>query len=258
MLIFLILAMIFLVYIPTYTRNEINSCTDIDIKNIKDMVFATCYFQRLLMIEILHNKRIIKPKKPETPEIDISDPDILESQFKESSKNDAEEITVDRILNNIETLRKLLIRPFGGSAAQKISTFLIEKNTIIRKFYHSIQMLSLNSENVDVTETLNNMATATQKTLDKISHQICDQMGINLSDQKIDYDKKVPVINNKKFYNILSMYDSELLNQAKTYATKNYVTSLNHSQSLLEISYHLSNQLSSLIKNNSQNTEILL
>lgn len=254
-LILMVSIMIFMLYLPLYSRNEVNSCTEDEIKNIKDIMFSTCFFQRVLMVEVLSGQNsLIVNEKDEKDENDI----LFGSTRKTS---ESEEITMQKISVNIENMRKLLVRPFGGSAAKKISNLLLEKNKIVQEFYESVKLLSSNNQEIlkhDLTKTIDNISNQTIKKLDKTSHQICDQMGINISDQNEDYDKKSPILNNKKFYSLMSMYDLELLNQAKTYGSKNFATSLNHSQSLLEISYHLSNELATLIKNNSQNTEFIM
>jgi len=62
---------------------------------------------------------------------------------------------------------------------------------------------------------------------------------------------KRPILHYEKLLNLMIMYDKELLNQAKAYALKNFDISMNCSQSSLELAYHISDELTLLIREGS-------
>lgn len=61
---------------------------------------------------------------------------------------------------------------------------------------------------------------------------------------------KRPIIHYERLFNLIIMYDKELLNQAKAYAAKQYDISMNCAQSSLEITHHITDELKILMRDN--------
>jgi hypothetical protein len=94
----------------------------------------------------------------------------------------------------------------------------------------------------------------TQRKLEDITREITDNIAasFHIRDVNQTSNKNRPIIHFQRLFNLLSMYDKELINQAKSYAFFHYDISMNCAQSSLEITNHLSDELNILMNESSQ------
>ena len=105
------------------------------------------------------------------------------------------------------------------------------------------------------------ITTITLRKLEGVAREISNNIAAAFYVRDVDYPKlqvpgnkyaKMPVTHYQRLFNLVTMYDKELLNQAKSYAAKQYDISMNCSQSSLEIAHHISEEAITLIRDNSE------
>ena len=102
------------------------------------------------------------------------------------------------------------------------------------------------------------ITTITLRKLDVITREIVDNIAATFHIKDVDdtnfaigsnsYRNKRPIIHYERLFNLMTMYNKELLNQAKSYASKQYNISMNCSQSSLEITHHISDEFGILMR----------
>lgn len=99
----------------------------------------------------------------------------------------------------------------------------------------------------------------THKKLESIDREITDSIAASFQIQDIEHgsNKKRPLVHYQRLYNLISMYDKELINQAKSYASKHYDISMNCAQSSLEISQHISEEFGILMRDTRQRLQTI-
>lgn len=242
------------------TSQDVNISDELymDIKLIRDSMINDSYLHRLLLIETISDK----------PEY-ISDP-----------KMPSNIVTFDKMKTGMGYLGKSLTRSFGITISQKISALMKKRNEIIYNYYQIIrrsicdngeckqilEILPMNEEgNSKIENTIdkaiiinghkiklenNDTMVSINKTLENISREITDTIASSSHIRDIDQstNKKGPILHYQRLFNLLLMYDKELINQAKEYASKQYDISMNCNQSALELSKHISDEFAILIK----------
>lgn len=99
-----------------------------------------------------------------------------------------------------------------------------------------------------------NITTITQRKLEAITREITDNIAASFHIRDVDQtsNKNRPITHFQRVFNLLSMYDKELINQAKSYASLHYDISMNCAQSSLEITRHLSDEFNVLMNESNQ------
>jgi hypothetical protein len=107
------------------------------------------------------------------------------------------------------------------------------------------------------SQSIDTITEETGRKLEYITREITDNIATVFHIRDVDQtsDKKMPLIHYQRFYNLLNMYDKELINQAKAYASKNYDISMNCAQSSLELTHHISDEIILLIKESQQKNQ---
>lgn len=214
------------------------------------------------------------------------------SKVQHNNRSPSEEITFNKMASGMSILGKSLIRSFGITIAQKIATLMHKRNEILREYYWSLrdaicyggasdncfiiteksEIINDNLEsnefkdengnqpkNIIKTSNTVDIITTTQRKLEAISREITDNIAASFHIRDIDQtaNKNRPIVHYQRLFNLMTMYDKELVNQAKSYASHNYDISMNCSQSSIEITYHISDELSILMKESQQKIQTL-
>lgn len=191
---------------------------------ISDIIMTDCYLQRLLMIEILTS----------------TEKDAAES----------ENVTFEKLSQGIKLFGDIMIKKFGGATAQRITTLISQRNKIIRDYYKSIKNADINlvsqipednlfiaklvPDNGDNSSLDSNFVT--MRKLQALTKEIIELISMS----KLE---KNHVECYEKLYNIICMYDKELIGQAKTYSSKQYEISFNCGQSSLKIAQYIAKEI---------------
>jgi hypothetical protein len=217
---------------------------------MKEILTYDAHLNRLLMIEIINNRQNDKLK--------------------------SEIITFEKMNSNISSISKVLMDSFGSTITNKIITLFQRRNEILREYYMSMKNIICNENNcvhiVNDDSKPNNfpstlfgleikdgvsiesldITTATNRKLEAIAREITDSIATSFNIRDVDqtFSKKRPTLHYQRLYNLIVMYDKELLNQAKSYTSNNYKISMDCGQSSLEIVSHLYDELSILMKQN--------
>ncbi len=231
------------------SKNTKNSPKIIDETMIND-----AHLQRLLMIEIINNKQEL------------------------SVAIQSETITFDKISNNISLFGKELISSFGLTISQRIVTLMNKRNEVLRTYYQSVKNVICNNGNcvcleevestndtkivhqifprIDTPDTLD-ITTITHRKLEGITRDITDNIAASFHIRDVDQtdNKNRPITHLDRLYNLITLYNKELVNQAKSYALRHYDISMNCGQSALEITHYISDELSSLIQDTNFNKD---
>jgi len=223
-----------------YLQNKGNTNTsEIHILKIKELLANDSHLHRLLMIEIINSK---------------DTQTIMES----------EKITYNRMLDGMKDLGKILVISFGTNIAQRITTFMNKRNELLRDYYWSLRKMTCDNGNCTVEsqeykksiirpvfpngiEAID-ITTITLRKLEDITREITDTIGAAFHIRDIDstLNKKRPIIHYQRLYNLITMYDKEVINQAKSYSSYNYDISMNCAQSAFDITQHLSDEFNQL------------
>lgn len=216
-----------------------------DYKTIDDIFKKDSYFHRLLMIEI-----------------------IKDTKEEDGETNDT--ITYNKMNDGFKLLGKIFVKYFGVNISQKISILLQKRNEILRDYYKEMKNIVCNgkvcSSKVDRNMVINtndsiftpslqldNAYINTQRNLEELNKEITDNIATLFYIRDIDPNtNKGPVIHYQRLFNVLSLYDKELIHQARTYAYKQYDISINYSQSSFDITEHIVGELTILISETQQ------
>lgn len=210
-----------------------------DLKGIREIMTTDAHLHRLLMIEIIQDKEL---------------------ENKERSLP-SESVTFNKMSNGMDNLNKVLVKSFGSTIAQRIATLMQRRNEIIREYYWSLRTMTcdtgecvLGTEDkiipvfpsaslLDHQQSILDITTLTERKLQSIAREITDQVTASFNIK----DVKSPIIHFQRLFNLIAMYDKELINQAKSYVTKQYTISMNCAQSSLDISNHISDEFGVLM-----------
>lgn len=129
---------------------------------------------------------------------------------------------------------------------------LRSKNESVRNIILPMFPPSASVEQLDIT-------VITHKKLEAITREITDSIAASFHIRDVDSGsgKKRPLVHYQRLFNLITMYDKELVNQAKSYAFKHYDISMNCAQSSLEISQHISDEFGVLMKESQQNLQTM-
>lgn len=165
------------------------------------------------------------------------------------------EQTYQDMIKIVRQLRPFLISKYGLTVSNNIVSLLEEKDQIISVFYTNISK-SYCSEGICVKGEIDDKS---NKTLDSFISQyameLMDEVKKELDrlNSKITnllkFEKELEEEMSKKYEILLSLYDQEVINQAKAYIFKDFENSMNHSRGSYEVSYNLADQLSKIISN---------
>lgn len=219
--------------------------------NVRDILINDSSLHRLLMIETLTNTGQHQAT-PESPEV----------------------ITFNKITTGINLLGKILIDSFGPVVSQRITTLMHKRSEIIRNYYillrNTTSTQNLYSDNlsgkssyegnasqnyiIDANnELIESYTTSTLRQLESISHEIIDTMAASFNIRNVNISpQKLPLAQYQRLFNLLSMYDKELINQAKAYNAKYYIISMNCSHSAFDIADNFSDELFTILTRNSK------
>jgi hypothetical protein len=226
-----------------------------DLVSIREVLNNEAHLHRLLMIEV-----ICKETK--------------ESKEPKKSDEASETITFNKMASGAITLGKSLVRSFGATIAQRISTLMQKRNEILRDYYGALcRMICENGECTldlqkdtkrpvfppiflseealkSVPSSVLDITTLTERNLAGISREITDQVAGSFQIRDIDQGaaKNRPLLHFQRLFNLMMMYDKELVNQAKSYALHHYDISMNCAQSSVELTKHLSDELGILMR----------
>lgn len=243
-----------------------------DLATIQEIMNNDSHLHRLLMIEIISDKTF--PNNCEirslvelySTDLGSRTPTNDRGPIVETQKEIMSEIvTFTKMSAGISSLGKSLVRSFGTAIAQRISTLMHKRNEIIRDYYLAMRNVVCNGNtcihisNTEIhggesvaksSESLDAITNSISRRLESITREITDNIATSFHIRDVDQtsDKKRPLIHYQRFYNLLNMYDKELINQAKAYASRNYDISMNCAQSSLELTHHISDELMVLMK----------
>lgn len=118
--------------------------------------------------------------------------------------------------------------------------------TIIKPIFPQSQSI----ESLDIT-------IITQRKLEAITREITDNIAASFHIRDVDQtsNKNRPIVHFQRLFNLITMYDKELINQAKSYASHHYDISMNCAQSASEITHHISDELIILMKESQQKSK---
>jgi len=232
--------------------NDSSTQSYLGFKEIRDIMIEDSYLHRLLMIEIINEK---------------------------SNDAPSEIVTYNKMIEGTNLLGKTLIKYFGGAISQRIATLMQNRNEIIRDYYHMmrsvvcqngscVHIINVSEEtnaskqvirpifptsNIDGSIESLDITTITLRKLESITNEITDTVAASFQIRDVNQtNHKRPLIHYQRLFNLLSMYDKELINQAKSYTSKHYDISMNCAQSSLEITHHISDELNILMKESQQ------
>lgn len=234
-----------------------------DLSMIRDTLNNEAHLHRLLMIEVIH-------KEP-------GDAKKTSAGSTLTEMSPSEVITFSKMAAGTLILGKSLVRSFGATVAQRISTLMHKRNEILRDYYGTLRNMSCDSgqctlnlqkEGVqrpvfpaavleqDVLKSVPSgfldITTLTERNLAGISREITDQVASSFQIRDVNQGMNRPLLHFQRLFNLIAMYDKELVNQAKAYALHHYDISMNCAQSSLEITKHLSDELGILMRESSE------
>lgn len=261
-MIIIILGIMIFVFVKNQPPDDVTPSDyfNLDIKNIHDIMANDSYLHRLLMIEIIND---INEESPSTI----------------SKENTSQIVTFAKISSGVEILRKILVKCFGNTVSQKIASLMEKRNAILRNYYQLIAPIKLNklplynqvsldfnenqedelinskeeeipdvelNKNISITD----ITTLTLRKLENVTWEITDSLSsiFHVKDPNQGNNVKSPITHYQKLFNLIVMYDKELVNQAKSYAIRQYDISMNYAQSSIEITHYIGKELNILIK----------
>lgn len=256
-LIFLIIVIYWIVSSTSSTTSQLNT----DLTSLRETIINDSYLHRLLMIEIINDKA-------EAPNTSLP----------------SETITFSKMATGMNVFGKSLVRAFGVVIAQRIGTLMHKRNEILRDYYWSLRRMTC-SNGECVVDLINpkedikistpvfppifqeyirkpqtfisraltseqglDITTSTERKLEAITREITDQVAGSFNIRDIDPEHNRPLIHFQRLFNLITMYDKELVNQAKSYASQYYDISMNCAQSSLEITRHLSDEFAVIMR----------
>lgn len=167
-------------------------------------------------------------------------------------------ITFNKMTAGINVLGNILIETFGHSTSEKITTLMHKRNEIIRDYYMILRSISQHTSVAPTTQIkhvitahdtlIESYTNSTLRQLQSISHDIIDSMAAAFNLRNVQPTiQKVPIAGYQRLFNLLSMYDKELIHQAKAYHSHHYSISMNCNHSTFDIADNFSDELSHLI-----------
>ena len=161
------------------------------------------------------------------------------------------------VTNDTGDTPKCIIRPVTST-----DNIFINKISIGSSEVNSNEILQCPLNN-KISISLSDITTETLRKLEIITREISDNIASVFHIKDIDEtnlllmsqqgnnssNNKRPIIHYERLFNLMTMYNKELLNQAKSYASKHYDISMNCSQSSLDITYHISDEFNILMNN---------
>jgi len=133
---------------------------------------------------------------------------------------------------------------------KSLSTDISIKESFAQQLYADTELSHILEGNVNVT--IRKLEIVTRELIDTITSAFHV-----LDDDKAGYGNKRPMSHYQKLFNLIKMYDKELINQAKAYASKQYNISMNYAHSSLEIVHHINDELNNLIMKSHQNLQTI-
>lgn len=228
-----------------------------DVKTAKQCVMNNCYLHRLLMIEIIAsqtNSQINSTRE------DISTPSTP-STANEPGELDSDTLTFNKITSGVRQLGRSLIRTFGSTVSQRIMSLVLRRNTIMRDYYRFLSHIKNSSalrshlstepriNGDDLSLHFSETTATTLRKLESVTREIIDTIAASSQLKEIR-----PITHYQRLFNLLVMYDKELINQAKAYVCGQYDISMNCSQSSLEITVHIADELNVIMENSYRST----
>jgi hypothetical protein len=202
---------------------------------------------RLLMIELINTNIDINTNKNYISNIPTNDSSRNNIDLFYNEETPSNIITYKKMSIGLTQLGKCLVKYFGATITNKFISLMKQRNEILREFYIKIRNYNYNIDDYENAEL--DIITLTSKKLENLTRDITDCIASSFNIKDIDptSNKKRPLETYQRLYNLISMYDKELLNQAKTYVIKHYTISINCSQSSYDITNHISGELSKLL-----------
>jgi hypothetical protein len=120
---------------------------------------------------------------------------------------------------------------------------------------HVVDQHAILSEKKIHNKSSNNITTRTHKKIEAITREITDTVAASFQIRDVDQTSKHPLIHYQRLFNLLTMYDKELINQAKSYTEHYYDISMNCAQSSLELTHHISDEFVILMKESQNKTK---
>lgn len=274
----LIAVLISLFWIFNSTSSVQNSSIQFgsDLISMRENIVNDSHLHRLLMIEIIHDKAETFSKT------ELPNNEQIRNQHKGSSLP-SEAVTFSKMATGITLFGKTLIRSFGVAIAQRIATLMHKRNEILRDYYWALRNMTCSDGEcvVDLNDKHENkilrpvfppaflsqeykngildITTLTERKLEAITREITDQVAASFDIRDVDQSasRSRPIVHFQRLFNLITMYDKELVNQAKSYAAEHYDISMNCAQSSLEITQHISDEFGVLMKESTEKVKSL-
>lgn len=266
-----------------------------DIFIIQNVVMNDPYYQRLLMIEIINNKPSNSDKISDMITFDqmMNEIDILGKSLLRLFGITISQKIFPLIQNRNEIIKNyyLLMRDViceNGTCTHihsepkhiiniDNSNNQVNTNDNIYKseFNDNIQLSNelinhvhiYDLDNIDekITTTIfpnipstdsRDITITTLHNLKEITKEILVYINMRFRRDMIDNDESL--IYYRRLFNLIIMYDNELINQSKSYVSGQYDISINCYRSSIEITKHISDELNILIKDNQYKNSIVL
>lgn len=233
-----------------------------DFTNIREIMNNDSYLHRLLMIEIISGGSR-SDSQIQLPTDEFTSPFNNRSSLRNMERETmSDEVTFNKMSEGISSFGNILVRSFGTAISQRISTLMHKRNEIIRDYYLAMRNVICHKSTCvlvagpdqqlgsGLSQSIDTITEEISRKLESTTREITDKIATVFHIRDVDQtsDKKMPLIHYQRFYNLLNMYDKELVNQAKSYASKNYTISMNCSHSSLELTHYISDELIVLIK----------
>lgn len=166
--------------------------------------------------------------EPQIREIFISDSHLQRQLIMETNLNNKNNLlTINRVSDNLKCLTKLLIKVFGITTTQRLENLFQSRHDIIREYYYNKHQQINDLED----QTLDQLRAINQDLVQNIIFQVQDN-------------------NQQTLYDLLTMYDRELINQGRNYWEERYDLSANSAHSALELAKRLGSSLASILNQN--------
>ena len=254
-----------------------------DLKIIREVITTDCYLHRLLMVETISNGL---PTTSEFQQINCQLKGRDDVTFKKMEKG-TELLgralvrsfggAISQRIASLMNQRNITIRDYYRSIQDVPSpNFKIKKSYVISPFIPTDTIIIPNKQDPSVINDHENISDSedgtpfipeqdiiTLRKLESVTREIIDSISAAFHIRDVDYSIdpspgetilksmiKRPILYYEKLFNLIIMYDRELINQAKAYAAGQYDISMNCAQSSLEITYHIAEELRSLMHDN--------
>lgn len=247
-MIIIIIGLIYGYYVMNNCHSPLTQ-SSIEDQQINQTIYTSlrneAYLHRFLMIEIINNKANVVTEQDSIPiEIPLNPLNTILSSNETISEIDtriqsekSDSITYNKILESTTILSKCLTQIFGSSISHMTISIIHNRNKVIRDYYYLIINNYSQIESIEII---------TYRKLGALTREMVSNIANNF--EVIDSDQTLSsVLRYQRLINLITMYDKELIHQAKTYFMGHYDISMNHSQNSLDLTSHISNELSTLI-----------